>query len=368
MKRTLIALLCGALMAGAGACTQESSDTTGSSAGEVRGPRGKGAGRNPEMRAQRLQTRLGLSDEQTAKLEQAFQTSMSREEQMKVLEEILTPEQLTQYQDMMAGRGGRGRRPFRDPEAHATMLKESLGLSDEQTAKVKELFERRTDPASMQKAMEEILTPEQQTKYEEWKSQRGPGMGGGRAGPRGMRMRSPEKHAAWLQEELGLTDEVTAKVAAVFAEPKSPEATHEALKEILAPEEYAQFEEMIAEHGRWGGKQGSKAGFRAPKKHAAWLQAELGLSDDQTSKVETALSASKSREEMQKALEGILTPEQLAQHEQLMSERRHHFGRGMRGGKPGMHGRPGMGDGRGMRGGKRGVRGKADMGAEADSE
>jgi Spy/CpxP family protein refolding chaperone len=247
------------------------------------------------------------------------------------------------------------------------MLAEALGLSDEQTAKVKELFEGRSDPASTQKAMEEILTPEQKTKYEEWKSQRGP-MRGDRRGPRGMRMRSPEKHAAWLQEELGLTDEVTAKVAGVFAEPMGPEATHEALKEILGDEEYAQFEEMIADQGRWGGKRGPKAGFHAPKKHAAWLQAELGLTDEQASKVETALSESKSREEMQKALEGILTPEQLAQHDQLMSERHHHFGRGMRG-KPGMHGRPGMRDGKpGMGGGKRGMRGKADMGAQSDAE
>lgn len=343
MKRTLIALLAGALMVASGACNQ---DETGESSSQSavkgqRGPHGKRGMRNPAMRAGRLQKRLGLSDEQTAKLETALKDGLSREDQMKVLEEILTPEQLTQYKEMMTGRGRGGPRGFRDPAAHANMLKEALGLSDEQTAKVQQVFEEKGDRDTTQKALEAILTPEQLTKYEEWKATRGPRGMHGHGGKRGFR--SPEKHAAWLQEELGLTDEVKAKLEAIFKDQTSREEKHEALKTILGPEDYAQFEEMTANRGRWHHKPAFKAGFRAPEKHIAWLKEELQLSDEQATQLEAAFKNSKSREDVQKALKEILTPEQLQQHDEMMMERR---------AKGGMHGGPhhGKGDMRGPRG------------------
>jgi periplasmic protein CpxP/Spy len=98
------------------------------------------------------------------------------------------------------GGGGRGMRM--DPGARADMLKQNLGLSDDQTAQVKSIFQdsqtkmealrsnsslsqedRRSQMMSIRKGendkIEALLTPDQKTKYAAWQQQMRDRMRGG---------------------------------------------------------------------------------------------------------------------------------------------------------------------------------------------
>ena len=200
-----------------------------------------------------------------------------------------------------------------------------LDLSEEQMARLEKELQRGISHEEKAKVLEGILTPEQFAKYQERKDRRS---SRDKHGPKGRRgIRSPEKHAAWLQKELDLTDEVTARVETVFKETTGREEKQEALGSILSPEQFEQFEEMVANRGRWHKKHGFKSGFKAPGKHAFWLKEELELTDEQVARVEAALAETTSREEMHEAIKGILTPEQLTLHEELMAERHSCFGK-----------------------------------------
>ena len=59
-----------------------------------------------------------------------------------------------------------------DPAAHATMMQENLGLSDEQTKQAAAAFEAATWPERKEK-LKEILTPEEQKQFEAVKAKRG---------------------------------------------------------------------------------------------------------------------------------------------------------------------------------------------------
>ena len=124
-------------------------------------------------RAKRLQARLKLSDEQTTKLEDIFKNTPRREQRAK-MKELLTPEQWQELNKMRRSRMGR---PFGlDPARRAQFMKRRFDLTDDQVAKVTEIF-KSTPRREQRDAIKKLLTPEQLKKWDT--------MRGGRWGRRG---------------------------------------------------------------------------------------------------------------------------------------------------------------------------------------
>lgn len=123
-------------------------------------------------RAKRLQARLKLSDEQTTKLEDVFKNTPRREQRAK-MKEVLTPEQ---WEELNKMRRSRFRRPFGlDPARRAQFMKRRYDLTDEQMAKVTEIF-KSTPRAEQREAIKKLLTPEQLKKWGAARGRRGPGV------------------------------------------------------------------------------------------------------------------------------------------------------------------------------------------------
>lgn len=125
---------------------------------------------------ERLQSKLGLSEDQVAKLRPTFEQMKQRHQAQREafkahFKSVLTPEQLAKFEENKeVGRRG----AMRD-----------LGLSDDQKAQLKSFWE--SHRGQMQQERQQIdaqlqatLTPEQLTKYQEMKSR----WGKNRRGPR----------------------------------------------------------------------------------------------------------------------------------------------------------------------------------------
>ncbi len=184
-------------------------------------------------------------------------------------------------------------------------------------------------------AEEDLDTTSQQSAVAD-QGRMGPGFGKHR------RAKDPAARIAELKAELGLSDDQVAELQSAFANSTSREEHRAALEAILTPEQLAKHQEMMQ---RWRGMRGHHPGkmgpgrFRDPAAHIAMLEDQLGLSDDQVTQLQAAFAKATSREEHRAALESILTPEQLAKHQEMMKQRRGK--RGMRGPR-GMHGMRGM--------------------------
>lgn len=97
----------------------------------------------------------------------------------------------------------------RGTEMRVNLLKQQLGLSDEQTSKVKEIFEKDVEK------IRELLTDEQKTKYDELRRGQAAGGGGGRQG--GLQAFGGGRNFGQMQmdnlkTELGLSDEQIEKL------------------------------------------------------------------------------------------------------------------------------------------------------------
>jgi periplasmic protein CpxP/Spy len=165
-------------------------------------------------RAEHMKSELGLSDEQTKKVEAAWLVKMTKSKDLRTthadnketlkkemrpvhqafrtsMKEILTKEQFAKWQE-----NKKKERKDKSPEEKAAMraahMRESLGLTDEQTAKVesavltkmtkskeirakypedKDAAKKELKPihAQFEASMKEILTPEQFAKWKEMK-------------------------------------------------------------------------------------------------------------------------------------------------------------------------------------------------------
>ncbi len=100
----------------------------------------------------------------------------------------------------------------RGTEFRVNQLKQQLGLSDEQTAKVKEIFEKDVD------RIREVLTDEQKTKFDELRRNQAQGQGGGQfrfgggQGGFGGGRNFGQMQMDNLKSELGLSDEQVEKI------------------------------------------------------------------------------------------------------------------------------------------------------------
>ncbi|NKB70841.1 MAG: hypothetical protein GKR89_27540 [Candidatus Latescibacteria bacterium] len=201
-----------------------------------------------------------------------------------------------------------------------------------------------------QEALAAILTPAQLQQLEELKAERGQrgGKGQGRHGHKG----GGDKGR--LGEALNLSDDQKAQLQTMRQEARQEmearrengqrptreemeafrQQRHDALAAILTPEQLQQLEDIKAERGQRGGK-GRRGGDKGR------LGEALNLSDDQKAQLQTIRQEARqemkarlesgerpSREEMEafrqqrrEAFEGILTPEQLQQLEDIKAER-----------------------------------------------
>ena len=156
---------------------------------------------------------------------------------------------------------------------------------------------------------------------------------------------NPADHATRLQDKLGLSDDQTAELEAIFMdEGLSRGDRRAAVEAILTPEQAAAHKEMMSERrGKRGkgmrGKRGKFGkGMSDPASHAAMLKDKLDLSADQVAQVEATLADDTlERGARRAAIEAILTPEQAAIHQEMKSKRGKHgkFGKGM--GDPASH-------------------------------
>lgn len=112
-----------------------------------------------EARAKRLQARFKLSDEQTKKLAEMFDSTPRREQRAK-MKEIFTEDQ---WKQMQSARNRRGLRR-RNPERRAEMLQKRLGLSDEQKTKLVDIL-KNTPRSERAAAFQKLLTKEQAEKW-----------------------------------------------------------------------------------------------------------------------------------------------------------------------------------------------------------
>jgi len=109
---------------------------------------------------------------------------------------------------------GQGQESQDMSERMSQMLKQSLGLSDEQTGKVKDIFKKQSDDVRA------LLTDEQKTRYDEMGRGfggrgRGQDRGGDRGGPFGGGRSSWLPSTDDLKTQLSLTDDQVSKINAI---------------------------------------------------------------------------------------------------------------------------------------------------------
>lgn len=145
-----------------------------------------------------------------------------------------------------------------------------------------------------------------------------------------------------LKTELGLTDDQCSQMKALFNERREArkekmEATQKQIKAILTPEQQKTWDDKISEIKSNGAGKGSMKGGGGPGQ----MLRDLNLSDDQKSQVKSIMSAQRStmqaqREEMDKKLQTILTPDQYQSFTSKMKAMKEQGGnRGFRGGHGG---------------------------------
>jgi len=129
-------------------------------------------------RAKVLQKRLGLSDEQTTKLETVFSEGNPREHRAK-MKEVLTDEQ---WKKMSAvRRNSLGRRFGLSPERRAKFMKSAFGLTDDQETKLVGILQNMKGKERAT-AIKNMMTPAQRERWNKVRKKRGvhrPQPGGG---------------------------------------------------------------------------------------------------------------------------------------------------------------------------------------------
>jgi hypothetical protein len=143
----------------------------------------------------------------------------------------------------MGGPGmGHGRR-MRDPAARAQFMKARLGLDDEQTKKVEEVYKSDVRGPERADKIKAILKPEQLKKWEEMRARmRGMRM----RGMRGMRgPRDPAARRARMKAALGLDDEQMKKIEEIDKSGVRGKERMDKVKAILKPEQLKKWEEHI---------------------------------------------------------------------------------------------------------------------------
>lgn len=181
MTRTIHTLITAVAIAATGCATEESigdlgSEAAGEAAGEVAGhathdpslashaaPHTHDQARDPASRAAALQSQLGLSAEQTARVEAAMREHDQPADRIAAVREILDPQQRTAFDDRVREHHEAllARMNRLDPAAHAARLQGRLGLDDQQTARLEEVFRTQPTHEELAEAFSAILTPEQ---------------------------------------------------------------------------------------------------------------------------------------------------------------------------------------------------------------
>lgn len=116
---------------------------------------GPAAGGKPPHMA-RMQDDLGLTDEQVKKMREIRDSGGTREE----MNAVLTPEQRVKAAEVRKSH----RAEFAERKSR---MKEELGLSDEQVAKMEQIRQE----GGSREEMRAVLTPEQQTRFDAMRSQ-----------------------------------------------------------------------------------------------------------------------------------------------------------------------------------------------------
>lgn len=139
---------------------------------------GKDGGRHSQ-RFEKMQSELGLSADQTARIKAIFESRKGEFKSMRQqMKSILTPEQQAQMKSWRESRKqGAGERPSRE-DMKARF--EQLGLTDAQRDQMKALRQSmKDDRESVNAQIQAVLTPDQlakwQAKKSEWRSKHGGG-------------------------------------------------------------------------------------------------------------------------------------------------------------------------------------------------
>lgn len=137
---------------------------------------------------------------------------------------------------------------FMDPAKRAARLQKQLELSAKQTVEVEAALRDNADPRARKAAVRALLTKGQARKFDEFT-----GAGGlrrpvapnaDRARDRGDDRSTPVRFAERLQRHLSLTDDQTAKLAAVLTEGGSREQRMASVKAVLTAEQFARYESL----------------------------------------------------------------------------------------------------------------------------
>ncbi len=126
---------------------------------------------DPAAHAAHLQDQLGLTDDQTRRVEQAIRDNNTMETRIQAVIAILTPDQRDEFERLRAEHHKRMREKHAkhlhaDPAAHADHLQQMLGLTDDQRNRAEAIFRSQTSDAEKIEALRAILTAEQLAELE----------------------------------------------------------------------------------------------------------------------------------------------------------------------------------------------------------
>lgn len=116
-----------------------------------------------------------------------------------------------------------------DKQPYPVRMKDELGLTDEQVAKMREI----RDGGGTREEMQAVLTPEQRAKVAQMKQAH-----------KGDRAKRKDR----IQEELGLTDEQMEKMTEI----RRNGGTREEMRAVLTPEQQAKFDAMRSKRAAHG--------------------------------------------------------------------------------------------------------------------
>lgn len=139
--------------------------------------RGRGHGGGGEKMLQKMSTELGLSATQTAQIKQIYESHKPRMQQIhEQMKSTFTEDQRNAMKEMRKNRKGTdGQRPSKE-ERQAQMAQ--IGISEGQMQQMRSLREQmKTERESIKSEVNAVLTPDQQAKLEQmksnWKNRRG---------------------------------------------------------------------------------------------------------------------------------------------------------------------------------------------------
>jgi Spy/CpxP family protein refolding chaperone len=141
-------------------------------AGPVLAERGQGHGKrgfNPDRMMEKMSAELGLSAQQQAQIKAIFESHKPQFEQLREqMKSTFTEEQRTAMKEMRKNRKGAGERPSKE-DRQARFAE--LGVSEGQIQQMKALRgQMKAERQSIKNEISAVLTPEQQSKVEEWKA------------------------------------------------------------------------------------------------------------------------------------------------------------------------------------------------------